>query len=743
MTRFSEGNENCYNMTRQVIPGEIDVCRSNMSLIIHYVIQVDVLDHQFKRIASRSKQKQTQVTLKGLKPSNDLEEIAESIIHHYDMLSDDMKPSLIRALSDLLGKENRPLSTNNRSTSIDDKMVRQCVTAPSMASRSESMPALANNMTKEQVDDLLHDALQKIHWGNEKECLETLSQLVEISQYDRNLTLIIQHEPLMNTLINGLKKFNATSLPACIKIMTIFEKMSYFQTFADSLSRFKIGSMTLGLLHAQVALTNVADQHLEKEKLSAYLKSQNQLLNLAVSLLFNLSEKPSAMRKMVNKDIVSVLTALLERKNAELLTLSLQFLRKIASVPVIWSDIPYDQIVPAVVNHIFRWGQASEDAGHKHIGVLREGIELLYTFSFHTETIDVFKSAGVFEGIATLVGYTELRPQLIRMFYKCSIAEGSDEAFRNKDLLNMLITASTTDCEEKVIALVVLMKLSLDRECALTISTSSLLTSENLKIMFVTATTSSSSATKKDGRILLKLIRNVAYNQPNLVSGFDQEIVNACKVNANNLDMLCDIIAVASRAKINSDRAKFFTNNDEFVQTIASILHNRNVQPQLHLECIMLVSSFVLYSAPAQKLGKFKIVDLVVNVFLWHQNEYDIQTQCLYTFYRFVCHTDSRTALISHPEIVDAIIQHSASKNPVLNGIANAVLDALVTFDKTYADKIKGPRFDAFNQEWLKEIKVYMSDIANQQASSPPNRQSNSPPNRQSSSPSSNSNNGN
>lgn len=718
MTRFSDGNENCYNMTRQVIPGDIDVCHSNMSLIIHYTIQVDVLDHQFNRIASRSKPRQTQITLKGLSTNSDLDEIADSIIQHYEMLTEDSRHSIIKALCELLGKENRPLSTNVRSSSIDEKISRQCVTAPSMASRSESMPALANNMTKEQVDDLLHDALQKIHWGNEKECLETLSQLVEISHYDRNLTLIIQHEPLMNTLINGLKKFNATSLPACYKIMTIFEKMSYFQTFADSLSRFKIGSMTLGLLHAQVALTNVADHHLEKEKLSAYLKSQNQLLNLAVSLLFNLSEKPSAMRKMVNKDIVSVLTALLERKNAELLTLSLQFLRKISSVPVIWSDIPYDQIVPAVVNHIFRWGQTTNESRPKHFSVLREGIELLYTFSFHTETIDVFKSAGVFEGIAKFVSYTELRPQLIRMFYKCSIAEGSDEAFRNKDLLNMLITASTTDCEERLIALVVLMKLSLDRECALTISTSPILTSENLKIMFVTATTSTSSATKKDGRILLKLIRNVAYNQPNLVSGFDQEIVNACKINANDLDMLCDIIAVASRAKVNSDRAKFFTNNDEFVQTIASILHNKNAQPQLHLECIMLVSSFVLYSAPAQKLGKFKIVDLVVNVFLWHHNEYDIQTQCLYTFYRFVCHTDSRTALISHPEIVDAIIQHSASKNSVLNGIANAVLDALVTFDKTYAEKIKGPRFDAFNQEWLTAIKNHKVE-ANQKPRTP------------------------
>ena len=702
MTRFSESD--CYSITRQVIPGEIEVNRQSSSLVIHYQIQVDVLDQQYTPVASRAKQKQITVTFKGISASSDVEEIAENLVGQYEMIPESYKPYLVKKLNELKGQDQRPFSSSVRSPSVDDKLSRQSQQMPSanVKSRSESAPALANNMSREQVDDLLHDALQKIHWGNEKECLTTLSQLVEISQYDRNLTLIIQHEPLMNTLINGLKKFAATSLAACIKIITIFEKMSYFQNFTESLSRFKIGSMTLGLLHAQVVLSNVADQHLEKEKYSMYLKSQNQLLKLATSLLFNLSENPSAMRKMVNKDIVSVLMALLERKNADLLVLALRFLRRISSVPVIWSDIPFDQICPAIVHNVFRWGQLTPETRSKHVAVLREGIELLYTFSFHPETVETFKSSGVFDGIAKLVSIQELRPQLIRMFYKCSVAEGSDEAFRNKELLNMLIASSTTDSDERIIALVVLMKLSLDKECAMTISSSHVFTPENLKNMFVQAT----SSKQGEGRILLKLIRNVADNQPNLVSGFDQEIVNACEANKTNYDMLCDIISVAGRAKINSERAKFFTNQENFVQILISVLQNKKVQPQLHLECIMLVSSFVLYSAPAQVLGKFKIVDLIVSIFMAHPNEIDLQTQCLFTFYRFVCHTESRSALISHPEIVDIIIQHSASKNAILNSIANAVLDALVTFDKTYAQKIKIPRFDAFNQEWLTAIKT-------------------------------------
>jgi hypothetical protein len=47
-----------------------------------------------------------------------------------------------------------------------------------------------------------------------------------------------------------------------------------------------------------------------------YLQTQNALLRLVISLLLNIAESPSAMRKMVNKDVVSPLTAVLRRANS-------------------------------------------------------------------------------------------------------------------------------------------------------------------------------------------------------------------------------------------------------------------------------------------------------------------------------------------------------------------------------------------------------------------------------------------
>jgi hypothetical protein len=102
---------------------------------------------------------------------------------------------------------------------------------------------------------------------------------------------------------------------------------------------------------------------------------------------------------------------------------------------------------------------------------------------------------------------------------------------------------------------------------------------------------------------LLKLIRNVADNQPDLVRGFDLEIVEACTRHLNR-PPLVDVLAVANRGEMNSERAKFCAAQQPLVHVFLAVLGNELVSPQLHLECVMFISAMVLYSAAAQALGK-------------------------------------------------------------------------------------------------------------------------------------------
>jgi hypothetical protein len=78
-----------------------------------------------------------------------------------------------------------------------------------------------------------HDALQKIHRSDDGACSSTLQQPVEISQYDRNLSSVIQHEPLTNTVVNKLEKFAMSNFPARICIFGICGKMSHFANYQE------------------------------------------------------------------------------------------------------------------------------------------------------------------------------------------------------------------------------------------------------------------------------------------------------------------------------------------------------------------------------------------------------------------------------------------------------------------------------------------------------------------------------
>ncbi|EAY01407.1 hypothetical protein TVAG_230110 [Trichomonas vaginalis G3] len=685
----------------QLFIGNIDIIPASKSIVVHYDIQVDVLDSDCNTLFSDSKPSEIKISFPDITPLSNPEEIADIAISKCEALQSCKRSVVVQAISDLAAGTATSLPANpTRSPSIEQGLSKLASTAPAGAVCSESMPVMKPSSSKDDVDSLLHNALQKIHWGDNNECLQTLSSLAEISLTDKNLALIIRHEPLMSALCNNLKKFATSSLPSCIKIMTIFERISYYPDYQSALARFKIGAMSLSLLHVQLHVTQIAASKFTKEDLNAYIKSQNHLIRLTVSLLYNISEDISSMRKMMNKDIISPLITVLKRRDLEILLLSLRLLRRISLIPVNWGDVPFDEIVPAICQDIFRWTPDQSNKRAKIVTVLKEGLELMYTFSFHREVLPNFQKNNVFEYIGKLCDIMELRQSLIKFLYQASLNSPTFESFQVQKIVDLLIHAATSNNQDHVIALVILMRLSTDIKCSQMIAQSPIFTPQNVRQMFV----DSANHTSGDSAILLHLIRNIADNQPKLVTGFDDAIVDACIANKDNLEALCDIFAVSSRAKMDSTRAKFFVSKQPFVQLVVSILSSRNSLPQLQLECVMFVSSVVLFSKPAQELEEQGIVKHVVGVFMQYNDDLDIQTQCLFCFYRFVCHTETRKALISHNEIINAVIKHSGSKNSVLSQMANSVLDALVTFDRGWAEKIRKPRFEAFNWEWISII---------------------------------------
>jgi hypothetical protein len=131
---------------------------------------------------------------------------------------------------------------------------------------------------------------------------------------------------------------------------------------------------------------------------------------------------------------------------------------------------------------------SSQEERPTWVTVLRQAFELVYAFSVYPEALEILKQGAFFEGISTFIDLHELSPQLIRLFYQCSF-EGSVDVFRRDKVVEMLIAASTIECPDRIAVLIILAKLSTDREMSLSVVKSSLFTTDSLKSMFIHATT--------------------------------------------------------------------------------------------------------------------------------------------------------------------------------------------------------------------------------------------------------------
>jgi hypothetical protein len=138
---------------------------------------------------------------------------------------------------------------------------------------------------------------------------------------------------------------------------------------------------------------------------------------------------------------------------------------------------------------------------------------VLYWFAFHSGTVAEFRKFGIFAALGLLAAVPELRMPMIRLFYKCSGAEGLDELFRSGNIPKTVIAASAA--EDRLLALILLGRLSADRECARTITAAAKFTQENVRSMFAQATQRQSP----ENGLILRMLRNVAEPQPGLAEG--------------------------------------------------------------------------------------------------------------------------------------------------------------------------------------------------------------------------------
>jgi hypothetical protein len=366
-----------------------------------------------------------------------------------------------------------------------------------------------------------------------------------------------------------------------------------------------------------------------------------------------------------------------------------------------WKDVPFHEVIHPIIRNFFQWA-TTIDSEHRsrQVSVLREALELLFAFSFHSEVIQIFRVSELFDALAALTDISELRFSIVRLFYQCFAVEQEIPPSSVNKCLNIIISAAVSSSEERLMSRFLLARLSFYHQCASEIAHSPLFTTESLRSIIVN---DFSSANDEDA-ILLSLVRNVAEIQPELIRGLEPELLTASIRVQGDDERLADVLSVVNCAVITPESAELLLSSQPLFQRLIDALRNRKCTSQLQLEIVMFIAAVAVTEEIVILSQRFGIMDLLIDLFLGYQDDLEMQTQCLFAFYRLIPYDEPRVRLLRRSEIFPIVARLALSNSSNVSGISYALVDAIELFDKNMALQLRFTMFDAFNAEWMEAI---------------------------------------
>ena len=158
---------------------------------------------------------------------------------------------------------------------------------------------------------------------------------------------LLEKESLFGLLSRTLREDHKKNMELSIYLLCIFFTYSSYSEFHPMLMEYSIGDTCVKILEFQLAkyiirkqelasqelkLKKTAPKEYEKEQSRFFfmVKKQDRILRICFNILINLAEETKIEKKMVKRDIVSLLVKNLDRSNINLIVIILLFLKKLS-----------------------------------------------------------------------------------------------------------------------------------------------------------------------------------------------------------------------------------------------------------------------------------------------------------------------------------------------------------------------------------------------------------------------------
>lgn len=470
-----------------------------------------------------------------------------------------------------------------------------------------------------------------------------------------------------------------------INILYVFYSFSHFSQFHQIIETYDVGTIVIKTIeyedrrYSEIKKAKPEDSD-SKKKIKIMLEKQEKLLYVCFHILLNLAEDINAELQMKKQKIIPYLKKNLERKNVDLLTLTVTFLKKLS----IFQENKNEMIKSNILDRLIHL------LDNKNEGLVSETLRLLLNLSFDTECRR--KISDAIPVLTKLIQIPSFHEVCVRLLYHVSQDEKGKSNFQYTDIVPIITEYVIEYPEQKVNKELIAL--------AINIATNErngerMVSNRGLKRLM-------ERLVRTQDPLLAKLIRNLSQFEriKPLYQPFVPSIV-ALATKASQPDFLVEMLGVFGNMTFSNYAFEGLFKQYNLIPFLQGHLQIGMNEDDIILETIICVGVVVSNEDSAYIVSESNLVKMICELFVEKQDDDEIALQILYTFFKFVTFKSTRESLLKQKQIIHSLVNLLQDKNVQIRKMTDQILEVIMHFDSEWSEVLTRKKFESYNEHWL------------------------------------------